>query len=275
MQKQLGLAVTSKNKAAVTMLINSSETARTSETVPIIGEDSSMFVKDLKNGKYEITFSAKSKDANKDAIHEKQKVEVSYENAHNIFPQLQVFQKPRDKFTIESMGTKPKYSPSVRFANPNSEDYDNLLDDIKTHAVSPLDEQLVDVNSTKRVFFQTLGVAGERDPQVREQMNQLINELLTDKTMNKFKTGVHYGYSTTPGVGRGFVSLFKEDGTRAATLNMGLQKNLDKVVGMNQWAPQVIYSKIVLAELTKVMENYRTGSGKFELTPELQKILNG
>ena len=51
MQKQLGLAVTSKNKAAVTMLINSSETARASETVPIIGEDSSMFVKDLKNGK--------------------------------------------------------------------------------------------------------------------------------------------------------------------------------------------------------------------------------
>ena len=138
-----------------------------------------------------------------------------------------------------------------------------------------LDEQLVDVNSAKRVFSQTLGVAGERDPQVREQMNQLINQLLTDETMNKFKTGVHYGYSTTPGVGRGFVSLFKEDGTRAATLNMGLQKNLDKVVGMNQWAPQVIYSKIVLAELTKVMENYRTGSGKFELTPELQKILNG
>lgn len=275
MQKQLGLAVTSKNKAAVTMLINSSETARASETVPIIGEDSSMFVKDLKNGKYEVTFSAKSKDANKDAIHEKQKVVVSYENAHKIFPQLQVFQKPREKFTIESMGTKPKYSPSVRFANPNSEDYDNLLDDIKNHAVSPLDEQLVDVNSAKRVFSQTLGVAGERDPQVREQMNQLINQLLTDETMNKFKTGVHYGYSTTPGVGRGFVSLFKEDGTRAATLNMGLQKNLDKVVGMNQWAPQVIYSKIVLAELTKVMENYRTGSGKFELTPELQKILNG
>ena len=56
---------------------------------------------------------------------------------------------------------------------------------------------------------------------------------------------------------------------------MGVQKNLDKVVGMNQWAPQVIYSKIVLAELAKVMENYRTGSGKLELTPELQKILNG
>ena len=275
MQKQLGLAVTSKNKAAVTMLINSSETARTSETVPIIGEDSTMFVKDLKNGKYEVTFSAKSKDANKDAIHEKQRVEVSYANAHKIFPQLQAFQKPREKFTIESMGTKPKYSPSVRFANPNSEDYDNLLDDIKNHAVSPLDEQLVDVNSAKRVFSQTLGIAGERDPQVREQMNQLINQLLTDKTMNKFKTGVHYGYSTTPGVGRGFVSLFKEDGTRAATLNMGLQKNLDKVVGMNQWAPQVIYSKIVLSELSKVMENYRTGSGKIELTPELQKILNG
>ena len=275
MQKQLGLAVTSKNKAAVTMLINSSETARTSETVPIIGEDSTMFVKDLKNGKYEVTFSAKSKDANKDAIHEKQRVEVSYANAHKIFPQLQAFQKPREKFTIESMGTKPKYSPSVRFVNPNSEDYDNLLDDIKAHAVSPLDEQLVDVNSAKRVFSQTLGIAGERDPQVREQMNQLINQLLTDKTMNKFKTGVHYGYSTTPGVGRGFVSLFKEDGTRAATLNMGLQKNLDKVVGMNQWAPQVIYSKIVLSELSKVMENYRTGSGKIELTPELQKILNG
>ena len=275
MQKQLGLAVTSKNKAAVTMLINSSETARTSETVPIIGEDSSMFVKDLKNGKYEITFSAKSKDANKDAIHEKQRVEVSYENAHRIFPQLQVFQKPREKFTIESMGTKPKYSPSVRFANPNSEDYHNLVDDIRAHAVSPLDEQLIDANSAKKVFSQTLGVAGERDPQVREQMNQLINQLLTDETMNKFKTGVYYGYSTTPGVGRGFVSLFKEDGTRAATLNMGLQKNLDKVVGMNQWAPQVIYSKIVLAELTKVMENYRTGSGKLELTPELQKILNG
>ena len=275
MQKQLGLAVTSKNKAAVTMLINSSETARTSETVPIIGEDSSMFVKDLKNGKYEITFSAKSKDANKDAIHEKQRVEVSYENAHRIFPQLQVFQKPREKFTIESMGTKPKYSPSVRFANPNSEDYHNLVDDIRAHAVSPLDEQLINANSAKKVFSQTLGVAGERDPQVREQMNQLINQLLTDETMNKFKTGVYYGYSTTPGVGRGFVSLFKEDGTRAATLNMGLQKNLDKVVGMNQWAPQVIYSKIVLAELTKVMENYRTGSGKLELTPELQKILNG
>ncbi len=275
MQKQLGLAVTSKNKAAVAMLINSSETARTSETVPIIGEDSSMFVKDLKNGKYEITFSAKSKDANKDAIHEKQRVEVSYENAHRIFPQLQVFQKPREKFTIESMGTKPKYSPSVRFANPNSEDYHNLVDDIRAHAVSPLDEQLIDANSAKKVFSQTLGVAGERDPQVREQMNQLINQLLTDETMNKFKTGVYYGYSTTPGVGRGFVSLFKEDGTRAATLNMGLQKNLDKVVGMNQWAPQVIYSKIVLAELTKVMENYRTGSGKLELTPELQKILNG
>ena len=275
MQKQLGLAVTSKNKAAVAMLINSSETARASGTVPIIGEDSSMFVKDLKNGKYEITFSAKSKDANKDAIHEKQKVEVSYENAHKIFPQLQVFQKPREKFTIESMGTKPKYSPSVRFANPNSEDYHNLVDDIRAHAVSPLDEQLIDVNSAKKVFSQTLGVAGERDPQVREQMNQLINQLLTDETMNKFKTGVYYGYSTTPGVGRGFVSLFKQDGTRAATLNMGLQKNLDKVVGMNQWAPQVIYSKIVLAELTKVMENYRTGSGKLELTPELQKILNG
>lgn len=275
MQKQLGLAVTPKNKAAVTMLINSSETARTSETVPIIGEDSSMFVKDLKNGKYEITFSAKSKDANKDAIHEKQRVEVSYENAHRIFPQLQVFQKPREKFTIESMGTKPKYSPSVSFANPNSEDYHNLVDDIRAHAVSPLDEQLIDANSAKKVFSQTLGVAGERDPQVREQMNQLINQLLTDETMNKFKTGVYYGYSTTPGVGRGFVSLFKEDGTRAATLNMGLQKNLDKVVGMNQWAPQVIYSKIVLAELTKVMENYRTGSGKLELTPELQKILNG
>ena len=275
MQKQLGLAVTSKNKAAVTMLINSSETARTSETVPIIGEDSSMFVKDLKNGKYEITFSAKSKDANKDVIHEKQRVEVSYENAHRIFPQLQVFQKPREKFTIESMGTKPKYSPSVRFANPNSEDYHNLVDDIRAHAVSPLDEQLINANSAKKVFSQTLGVAGERDPQVREQMNQLINQLLTDETMNKFKTGVYYGYSTTPGVGRGFVSLFKEDGTRAATLNMGLQKNLDKVVGMNQWAPQVIYSKIVLAELTKVMENYRTGSGKLELTPELQKILNG
>ena len=275
MQKQLGLAVTSKNKAAVTMLINSSETARASGTVPIIGEDSSMFVKDLKNGKYEITFSAKSKDANKDAIHEKQKVEVSYANAHKIFPQLQVFQKPREKFTIESMGTKPKYSPSVRFANPNSEDYHNLVDDIRAHAVSPLDEQLIDVNSAKKVFSQTLGVAGERDPQVREQMNQLINQLLTDETMNKFKTGVYYGYSTTPGVGRGFVSLFKQDGTRAATLNMGLQKNLDKVVGMNQWAPQVIYSKIVLAELAKVMENYRTGSGKLELTPELQKILNG
>ena len=275
MQKQLGLAVTSKNKAAVTMLINSSETARASGTVPIIGEDSSMFVKDLKNGKYEITFSAKSKDANKDAIHEKQKVEVSYENAHKIFPQLQVFQKPREKFTIESMGTKPKYSPSVRFVNPNSEDYHNLVDDIRAHAVSPLDEQLIDANSAKKVFSQTLGVAGERDPQVREQMNQLINQLLTDETMNKFKTGVYYGYSTTPGTGRGFVSLFKEDGTRAATLNMGLQKNLDKVVGMNQWAPQVIYSKIVLAELTKVMENYRTGSGKLELTPELQKILNG
>ena len=275
MQKQLGLAVTSKNKAAVTMLINSSETARASGTVPIIGEDSSMFVKDLKNGKYEITFSAKSKDANKDAIHEKQKVEVSYANAHKIFPQLQVFQKPREKFTIESMGTKPKYSPSVRFANPNSEDYHNLVDDIRAHAISPIDEQLIDVNSAKKVFSQTLGVAGERDPQVREQMNQLINQLLTDETMNKFKTGVYYGYSTTPGVGRGFVSLFKQDGTRAATLNMGLQKNLDKVVGMNQWAPQVIYSKIVLAELAKVMENYRTGSGKLELTPELQKILNG
>lgn len=74
------------------------------------------------------------------------------------------------------MGTKPKYSPSVRFANPNSEDYHSLVDDIRAHAVSPLDEQLIDANSAKKVFSQTLGVAGERDLKLENKwISWLIN----------------------------------------------------------------------------------------------------
>lgn len=273
MMKTASLIVDSKNKANVNRLLSSSEELRNAEQVPILVEDTPLKVRDLQNGKYQITFQSKSKDASKDAVYQNNTVTVSYAQANRLFPSLTAFQQPAPKYNIQTMGTKPLISTNVNFANPGSSNFENLSQDISKYSTSPIDTQLVDRTSAKIVMSQVVGLQGQK-PDVKAKLNSIIDAALDPRVVNKYKTGVSYNYSAASDNGTGYMSIYNRDGQKVASLNLGEQQSMDNLVKMNQWAPQVNYSKVVIGELTKMMQVYNQ-TGQLQLTPELQKIIHG
>jgi hypothetical protein len=265
--------VTKKNKGELQTLISMSDEAKGSAEVPILEDDSAFKIKDLKNGKFEITYFSKSKDSDKNNVIVPNTVTVAKENAYRIIPSLSQGRTEEDRYRLATLGTKPLYSTNLKFLDANSTNYDNYVDTAKTFATTPYDLNFIDSNNAKQTIKQQLGITGLRKPEEREMMNSLVDTLLSDEVMSKYKTSVYFNHSAISSNGKGYISVVNKKGDKIATLNLGEKRSLDKEVKQNEWLPQINYSKVVGSELRKVLLNYQT-TGKLELTPEIQKLLS-
>lgn len=267
------IGVTKKNKVDLQTLVSMSDEARAAEEVPIIEEDSAFKIKDLKNGKYQLTFFSKSKDADKNNVIVPNTVTVTQQNLFNVIPSLAGVRTDTDKMTLSNLGTKPLYSPNLKFISPSSRNYEAYIDTVKTMATNPFDVSYIDGESAKKTIKQQLGIIGMKNAEERDTMNSLVDTLLSDQVMNNFKTSVYFNHSAASREGKGYMSIVNKRGEKVATLGLGERRSLDKEVKLNEWVPQVSYSKIIGNELRKVLSNYQT-TGKLELTPEIQKLLS-
>jgi hypothetical protein len=268
------VVVTNKNKGDLQTIISMSDEAKGSAEVPILESDSAFKIKDLKNGKFEITYFSKSKDADKNNVIVPNTVTVSQQNLFNVIPSLSQVRNTTDKMTLASLGTKPLYSPTVKFIDPGSRNYEAYVDTVRGMATNPFDTAYIDGESAKKTIKQQLGIIGMKNAEDRNTMNSLVDTLLSEEVMGNFKTSVYFNHSAASREGKGYISVVNKSGEKVATLNLGERRSLDKDASLNEWVPQVSYSKIIGNELRKVLSNYQT-TGKLELTPEIQKLLNG
>jgi hypothetical protein len=268
------IVVTNKNKGNLQTLISMSDEAKGSEEVPILESDSAFKIKDLKNGKYQITYFSKSKDADKNNIITPNTVTVTQQNLYSVIPSLGSVRNSPDKMTLANIGTKPLYSPTVKFIDPGSRNYDAYVDTVKRMATNPFDTSYLDGETAKKTIKQQLGIIGMKNAEERDTMNSLVDTLLSEEVMGNFKTSVYFNHSAASRDGKGYVSIVNKKGEKVATLNLGERRSLDKEASLNEWVPQVSYSKVIGNELRKILTNYQT-TGKLELTPEIQKLLNG
>lgn len=265
--------VTKKNKGQLQTLISMSDEARGSAEVPILEDDSAFKIKDLKNGKYEITYFSKSKDADKNNVIVPNTVTVTQANLYNVIPSLSSVRNDTDKMTLANLGTKPLYSPNLKFISPTSRNYEAYVDTVRTMATNPYDVAYIDGETAKKTLKESLGIIGMRKPEERDIMNNLVDTLLSEQVMNKFKTSIYFNHSAASRDGKGYMSVVDSKGEKIATLGLGERRSLDKEAKINEWVPQVAYSKIIGNELRKVLSNYQT-TGKLEMTPEIQKLLS-
>lgn len=271
--RMANIAVTSKNKGTLQTVISMSDEARNSGEIPILETDSAFKVKDMKNGKFQVTFFSKSKDGDKNNVMVPNTVTVSQENLFNVIPSLGTIKSTNDKVTIRNIGTKPLYSPSIKFLDSSSRNYEAYVDTVKGITNNPYDASFLESTSAKKTIKEQLGVVGMRNAEDRQVMNSLIDTLLSEQTMGKFKTSVYFNHSAASSDGKGFISIVNNKGEKLATLPLGDRKSLDKDVKLNEWVPQVSYSKVVGNELRKLLQNYQA-TGKLEMTPEIQKLLS-
>lgn len=265
--------VTKKNKGSLQTLISMSDEARGAEEVPILEDDSAFKIKDLKNGKYQVTYFSKSKDADKNNVIVPNTVTVAQQNLYSIIPSLSGVRNDVDKMTLSNLGTKPLYSPNLKYISPSDRNYEAYIDTVKGMATNPYDVNYLDSETAKRTLKEQLGIIGIKKSEDRDTLNQLVDSLLSEPIMNNFKTSVYFNHSASSNDGKGYMSIVNKTGGKIATLNLGDRRSLDKEAKLNEWVPQVSYSKIIGNELRKLILNYQS-TGKLELTPEIQKLLS-
>lgn len=272
--KQLNIPVDSKNAGMYNQLISMSEEAKAGGEFSPVEEKSSVKIKDLRNGKYQVSYSTKVKNEDKEDVLRTKVVTIDGVNARKMLPQLGAFDQKQGRFTIESMGTKPRYSTGIVYDDVNSKEYLYKAETLSSIRTSPLDEFFIDRTNAKSKILETTGVSSLRNPEEKVLMNNLVSTLLSEDMMNKYRTSVYFGYSATSANGIGYTSLNTKTGEKVATINWGSGNNLDNQIKMNDNAPQVIYSQLIMNEVKTMMDNYKK-SGILEATPAIKKMING
>ena len=135
------------------------------------------------------------------------------------------------------------------------------------------DSRMIDSTEAKTFAKETLKINGIQNKELRDQLNQLVDAALSPSLIKNIKTSVYYDYSTVSNDGKGYVGIHAKNGAKLMTVSLGAKSNLEEETKLNQYLPQVIYSRGVIQKLSEVV-NQSMRNNKLTLTPEIEKLLS-
>lgn len=273
LNKLANFQVTTKNKGAMQGLIGLSDEVKADGIAYRVAGDSSIQFKNLKNGKYEVSFDSETKDDGVSTL-ARQKVTVSQEDLYNYIPQLRALNTKVNTHTMERMGTKPLYSPAVSFIPKGSNMYENYKDSLVTMTSNPgVAGRLIDINDARVFAKESLNIQGVRNPELRTQLTELVDRVISNESIKNIKTSVYYDYSTISPSGKGYLGIVGKSGNKIASSSLGVRGDLDEETKLNQYLPQVIYSRVAIEKLSEVVAESIRGN-KLTITDDVKKLLN-
>lgn len=271
--KIMNIPVHNKNKGIMQTLIGTSDEVKAGGSSPIVASDSGMQIKNLKNGKYQVTFQAeKGKGEDKSLV--TQTVTVSQENLHNFIPETKQVSEKKSRFTIDELGTKPLFSPSIAFLPKGSNNYDNYKENLQgLSSKYASDSRLLDNNEARTFAKEALRIKGIQNPKLREELTTLVDAALSPSLIKNVKTSVYYDYSTISPSGKGYVGIHAKNGEKLMSISLGVKSNLEEETRLNQYLPQVIYSRGVIQKLNEVVTE-SIKNNKLTIPEDFQKLIN-
>lgn len=269
----MNIPVHNKNKGIMQTLISSSEEVKAEGSAPIVASDTAIQVKNLKNGKYQITFQAeKGKGEDKSLVN--QTVTVTQENLNNFIPETKQVSEKKSRFTIDELGTKPLFSPSIAFLPKGSNNYDNYKENLQGLSTKyATDSRLLDNDEARTFAKEALRIKGIQNPKLREELTTLVDAALSPSLIKNIKTSVYYDYSTISPSGKGYVGIHSKNGDKLMSISLGVKSNLEEETRLNQYLPQVIYSRGVIQKLNEVVTE-SIKNNKLTIPEDFQKLIN-
>ena len=268
--------VTTKNKGNMTRLLSLSEEARTLGVTAALEENSGITIKDLKNGKVQVTYQTKVKDKETGVDQMVNQIAtINKKDAESVIPELKAISGVKSRYTIDSMGTKELYSPKIGFIRKGSPNFDDYTESLSLYSKNPgQDANLLDVEDAKRTAKNAiLGPGIKKNSELAAQLSQVVDAVFSDKVYNNISTSVFYRNSANSPNGRGYVGVNSKKSGNLFSISLLGKESLDEEVGLNEYLPQVIYSRAMIQKLTE-MASESQQAGKLVITPEIQKLLN-
>lgn len=152
-------------------------------------------------------------------------------------------------YTAQNYGTKELVSSPIAFLDPNSVNFNAFSKETESFIQEKGDLRFLTEASTK-TEMNTL-VNSLVTPEMKGVGKQLVNEIFNPLVINTLKVVVQHTASYD-GSGKSdlLVSLVNpRTGKRIITQNLGHKENADDIVKLNQYQPQILYSKLVGGEL--------------------------
>lgn len=275
----VSVTVTDKNEGELARLIQTGTlqdgAALANDQIPILAKNTRYAISEGGDGKFLITYMAKGKDGDKNAVNETHKVLVNKDIAKRVLPFLNQYESPNTRYTLSSMGTKPLYSPNLRYLG-EGEEKQVLSEEIEKFSANPrTDINLLEVHTAKKEVMNSLGIVGIPNKEVRDQVTQLVDLLISEEAMRGKLTSARFGYSTVQNEGIAYLDIVNKQGEKLISQRINHRGGaIDSEVKMNRLAPQVTYTKLVGNEIGKAIAGWRE-TGVFQLTPGLNKLING
>ena len=268
--------VNTKNKANFGRLIGLSEEAKANGGIAALEENTGVSIKDLKNGKVQVTYQTKvkNKETGVDELIN-QTVTVNKKTAENVLPELKAISGNNSKYTINTMGTKELYSPKIGFLQKGSNNFENFQEELSLYSSNPsFDSKLLDVNEAKKTAKQLVLNNGiKKNSELAQQLEQIVDLVFSPNVYNNIRTSVYYRNSANSDNGRGYIGVNSRTKGNLFNISLTNKHSLDEEVQLNEFLPQVIYSRAMIEKLTEMAVESQQ-AGKLVMSPELQKLIN-
>lgn len=269
--KVLNYDVTEKNKGLYNKIITLSDEVKASGVFHGVEANTPVKIKPAGDGNFEVTYFPATKDDDKNNVNIGVTVKVNGANLKRLIPGLSEYDKPVAQYTIANMGTKPLISPKLRYDTIGSQDYNFKQETVRNYGGDDRDVDFISEETAKKRIIRDTGIANLKGPE-REVMNNIVSKLLSPQVMNNYATSVYYGYSANTTDGIGYSSIVSKSGENISTVNMGPAGDIDDQAKMNEWSPQVMYSRLVMREIEKMMNNFNE-TKTLEATSAIKKMI--
>ena len=204
-----------------------------------------------------------------------QTVTVNKKTAENVLPELKAISGNNSKYTINTMGTKELYSPKIGFLQKGSNNFENFQEELSLYSSNPsFDSKLLDVNEAKKTAKQLVLNNGiKKNSELAQQLEQIVDLVFSPNVYNNIRTSVYYRNSANSDNGRGYIGVNSRTKGNLFNISLTNKHSLDEEVQLNEFLPQVIYSRAMIEKLTEMAVESQQ-AGKLVMSPELQKLIN-
>lgn len=264
--------VNSKNKGLFNRILSMSDTGKEGAVFEAT-DDTGVKIKDLRNGKYEVTYQSKGEDGNKDKILVSRTVTINKDALEGAIPKLRG-NGTAPKYNLESLKGRPLYSPRIGSVSRGSMNYDDYVDTLTTFSKNPeIDKQLIDLNDAKKYTKNLVNLKQfDKNPQLKAQVENLIDALFSNKAFADIRTSIEYKNGVGTNTGKGYIGVNDVKRGRLFNVSLGNSQNLDYEAELNQYLPQVLYAKTIIEKITEVTSE-ASRTGKLTISPDLEKLL--
>lgn len=245
--------------------------------MPKVEKGSRMKIVQLDKDTFGISYSHSAKvKGEKDVTNYTPEIKVKKANLDAYFPEISkaVNTNIDDKsiYTYENVGKKPLVGTKPNFRDTNNQVYYYLSESPSSPVKNINDRVFLSKNSTEKAFIDNLPLSSLK-PDDRTKFISMIEQLLSPSVMNKVNPSTYFD-AGVDGSGRPMVynSIVDNEGNIIMSSRVQEHTSLDEMAALNESAPQVTYSKMVLRELANVLNNY-SSTQKLTLTPALEKLL--